>query len=193
MKGMDRYFTIYQEDLKKAGIKINLKEIDMTTMFKLGNERNFKIIPINFSGLRIPNPENSLESGTADQEGSTNWPGIKNKRIDELCKAYDTTFSIEARIKILREIDLIACNEFGIVFGWYPPYQRVAFQNKFGYPDGIIARDQDVISVLPYMWFNDPEKAIEYDSTVMNKSKTLPKGEEDNKYWLDLKEKKNAK
>jgi microcin C transport system substrate-binding protein len=193
MKGMDRYFTIYQEDLKKAGIKINLKEIDMTTMFKLGNERNFKIIPINFSGLQIPNPENSLESGAADQAGSTNWPGIKNKRIDELCKDYDTSFSVDMRLKILREIDMLACNEFGIVFGWYPPYQRVAFQNKFGFPDGIIARDFNVISTLPYMWFNDPEKALEYDAVVLDKNKTLPKGDEDNKYWQNLKEKKNAK
>jgi microcin C transport system substrate-binding protein len=193
MKGMDRYFTIYQEDLKKAGIKVNLKEIDMNTMYKLGNERNFSILPINFSGLAIPNPENSLASSAADQDGTTNWPGIKNSRIDELCKQYDTSFNVEARLKILREIDLIACNEFGIVFGWYPPYQRVTYQNKFGFPEGVIARDLNVLSSLTYMWFNDPEKAFEYDAAAADKNKTLPKGDEDNKYWLNLKEKKNAK
>jgi microcin C transport system substrate-binding protein len=192
-KGMDRYLTIFQEDLKKVGVKLNLKEIDGTTMFKLGNERNFKIIPINFDGLRIPNPENTLESSTANQDGTTNWAGIKNPKLDELCKAYDTTFDVKTRIKILREIDIIACNEFGYAFGWYPPYLRIAFHNKFGFPDGVIARNLSAISVLPFMWFNDPEKALEYDAAVLDKSKTLPKGDEDNKYWLDLKEKKNAK
>jgi len=192
-KGMDRYLTIYQEDLKKAGIKLDLKEIDAPVIFKMGNERSFKIIPINFSGLRIPNPENSLKSNTADENGTTNWPGIKNTKIDELCNAYDVEFDINKRIKILKEIDLLATSEFGIVFGWYPPYQRIAYQNKFGYPEGIIARNFDVITVLPYLWFNDPEKALEYDAAVLDKSKVLPKGEEDNKYWLQLKEKKNSK
>lgn len=192
-KGMDRYLTIYQEDLKKAGVKINLKEIDPPTMFKLGNERNFTIIPISFSGLRIPNPENSLKSSAADDNGTTNWPGIKNPKIDELCAAYDVEFDVNKRIKILNEMDILAVNEYGIVFGWYPPYQRIAFQNKFGYPEGIIARNFDVITVLPYLWFNDPELALEYDAAVQDKGKVLPKGEEDNKYWQQLKEKKNAK
>ncbi len=192
-KGMDRYLTIYQEDLKKVGIKLNLKEIDATTMFKLGNERNFKLLPITWGATQIPNPENTLKSTTADQEGSANWPGIKNPRIDELCTAYDTVFDIKTRINILRKIDILACNEFGYIFSWYPPYLRVAFHNKFGFPEGIVARDFSAITVLPYMWFNDPEKAAEYDAAVIDKTKTLPSGDEENKYWLNLKEKKNTK
>jgi|WetSurMetagenome_2_1015567.scaffolds.fasta_scaffold14650_2 microcin C transport system substrate-binding protein len=189
-KGSDRYLTIFQEDLKKVGVKLNLKEIDATTMFKLGNERNFKMIPINFDGQKIPNPDNNLESRSAVEEGTTNFAGIKNPKLDELCKAYDTAFDVKSRIKILREIDIIACNEYGYAFGWYPPYQRIAFHNKFGFPDWVISRNLGAIYVLPYMWFNDPEKALEYDAAVLDKNKTLPKGDEDNKYWLDLKEKK---
>lgn len=192
-KGMDRYLTIYQEDLKKVGIKLNLKEIDPTTLFKLGGERNFKILPVSWGSPQIPNPENTLKSSAADQEGSANFSGIKNKRIDELCEAYDTAYNINSRIKILRELDFVACNEFGYIFSWYPPYLRVAFHNKFGFPDGIVARDFNVITVLPFMWFNDPEKAAEYDAAVADKTKTLPSGDEENKYWLNLKEKKIAK
>ena len=193
MKGMDRYLTIYQEDLKKVGIKLNLNEIDGNTIFKLGNERGFKIIPINFAGLRIPNPENSLNSKTADENGTTNWSGIKNPKIDELCAEYDVEFDVGKRVKILKEIDFLATSEYGIAFGWYPPYQRIAFQNKFGFPDGVIARNFDVITVLPYLWFNDPEKALEYDAAVIDKAKVMQKGDEDNKYWLQLKEKNSAK
>ena len=186
--GMDRYLTIYQEDLKKVGIKINLKETDNTTLFKIGNERNFKLIPFTWSGFRIPNPESFLSSKTADDMNSVNWQGLKNKSIDELCAAYDTAFDIKSRIKILREIDIIAMNESCYIFGWYPPYQRVAFQNKFGYPEGIIGRNYTVLSSLPSMWFNDPEKALEYDAAVADKNKSLPKVDEENKYWQKLKE-----
>lgn len=192
-KGMDRYFTIYQEDLKKVGVKLNLKEIDQTTLFKLGNERNFKLIPTTWGGLRIPNPENYLKSSTADEIGTTNWPGVKNPKIDELCEAYDTTFDIKSRVKILKDIDILACNEFGYVFGWYPPYLRIAFHNKFGFPEGVIARNYDIMTVLPYIWFNDPEKAVEYDAAVADKSKTIQAGDEENKYWSNLKDKKSGK
>ena len=188
-KSMERYLTIYQEDLKKAGIKLNLKESDPTTMFKIAMEKSFTLIPVNFSGLRIPAPESFLTSAAADEEGSMNVQGIKNTGIDNLCIAYDTTFDISARIRILRDIDLLACGEFGIIFGWYPPYQRIAFQNKFGYPDGVIARNLDVISVLPYLWFNDPEKAAEYDAALQDKSRKIQKEDEENRYWLNLKSK----
>lgn len=192
-KGMDRFLTIYQEDLKKIGVKLNLKEIDATTLFTLGNERNFKILPVTWGNPKIPNPESTLKSSTADLEGSANFSGIKNKRIDELCDAYDTTYSVNLRIKILREIDILACNEFGYIFREYPPYLRVAFHNKFGFPDGIVARDFDAFFVIPFLWYNDPEKAAEYDAAVIDKTKTLSSGDEENKYWLNLKEKKNAK
>ena len=44
-KGMDRYLVIYEEDLKNIGIKINLKEIDLATSIKIGNDKNLLYYP----------------------------------------------------------------------------------------------------------------------------------------------------
>ncbi len=186
--GQERYLTVFQEDLKKAGVKLNLKQIDGATRFKLGNERNFTILVTAWTGLRIPNPESSLKSNTADQPNTTNWPGIKDKRIDELCDAYNVSFDKNERIKIVREIDSIACNYFGYGFGWYGPYQRIAFHNKFGYPKWMLPRTSDFLSI-PVMWYYDPEKAAEYDAALTDKTKAMPIPEVDQKYWLDVKAK----
>ena len=185
--GQDRYLTIYQEDLKKVGIKMNLRQIDGTTNFKLGNERNFSIITINWTGLRIPNPESSMGPGTADEPNTTNWPGIKDQRIDELCGKYNVSFDKTERVKIIREIDFIATSMQPYAFGWYAPYQRIAFHNKFGYPEWILSRTRDYL-VIPSMWYNDPEKAAEYEDAKKNTSMQLEKGEVDNKFWLNVKE-----
>ena len=185
--GQDRYLTIYQEDLKKVGIKMNLRQIDGTTNFKLGNERNFSIITINWTGLRIPNPESSMGPGTADEPNTTNWPGIKDPRIDELCGEYNVSFDKAERVKIIREIDFIATSMQPYAFGWYAPYQRIAFHNKFGYPEWILSRTRDYL-VIPSMWYNDPEKAAEYEDAKKNTSMQLEKGEVDNKFWIDVKE-----
>jgi len=186
IQGMDRYLTIFQEDLKKIGIKLNLKEIDGPTLFKLGNERNFTLLPINWTGPRVPNPTGMMESRMADIPNTTNWPGIKDKRIDELLQKYLETFSLKERVKILREIDYIACNIYAYIFEWYAPFQRIAYQNKFGYPEGIIGKYSDFLTATS-MWYNDGEKAALYDKAVLDKNITIPSGEVDNKYWLQQK------
>ncbi|MDD5361318.1 MAG: ABC transporter substrate-binding protein [Ignavibacteria bacterium] len=183
-KGSERYLTIYQEDLKKAGIKLNLKETDATTTFKLGGERNFSLLMINWQGLEIPNPESFAKSNIADEKNTTNWSGIKNKRIDELCDKYNVTFEKPERIKIIKEIDSILCNNFEYILMWYAPYQRLVFHNKFGYPDGILDKVSFLPSI-PVLWFNDPEKAYEYDEAVKDAKITLPSGEVENKYWIN--------
>jgi microcin C transport system substrate-binding protein len=189
--GQERYLTIFQEDLKKAGIKLNLKQIDGTTRFKLGNERNFTMLITAWTGLRTPNPESSLHSNTADKPNTTNWPGIKDARIDELCAQYNVAFDKKERIKILREIDAIACSYVGYGFGWTAPYERIAFHNKFGYPGWILSRTDDYL-IIPLMWYYDPEKAAEYDAAMKDKGKTMEIPETDSKYWLDVKAKEES-
>ncbi len=189
--GQERYLTIFQEDLKKAGIKLNLKQIDGTTRFKLGNERNFTILVTAWTGQRIPNPESMLKSNTADSPNTVNWTGIKDARIDELCNLYNITYDKKERIKIIREIDKIACSYFGYGFGWYAPYQRIAFHNKFSYPEWILPRTTDYLFTA-IVWYYDPEKAAEYDAVKSDPKKKIEVKEVDQKYWLMVKEKEEA-
>ena len=185
--GQERYLTIFQEDLKKAGIKLNLKQVDGSTRFQLGNERNFTIMVTAWTGLRVPNPESSLKSNTADAPNTTNWPGIKDSRIDELCDKYNVTYDKKERVKIVREIDGIACSYFGYGFGWYAPYQRIAFQNKFSYPEWILPRTNDYLFAC-VLWYYDPEKAAEYDMVKADPKKNIEVKPEDQKYWINVKE-----
>ena len=189
--GQERYLTIFQEDLKKAGIKLNLKQIDGATRFKLGNERNFTILVTAWTGLRTPNPESSLKSNTADAPNTTNWPGIKDARIDELCDRYNVTYDKKERVKIVREIDGIAVNYFGYGFGWYAPYQRIGFHNKFGYPEWILPRTTDYLFTC-IVWYYDPEKAAEYDAVKSDPNKKMEVQEVDQKYWIKVKEQEEA-
>ncbi|MBI5402228.1 MAG: hypothetical protein HY959_02410 [Ignavibacteriae bacterium] len=187
-KGMDRYFTVYQEDLKKIGIKLNLKEIDLTTTLKLGDERNFTLLPITWTALPVPNPEGSFKSGLADEKNNTNWQGIKDIKLDELCDRYAVTFNYIERVKIIRQIDKILTEYVGYILMWYAPYQRIVFHNKFGYPEGILGRINGSESAL-YLWYCDSEKISAYNDAINNAGKIIDKGEVDNKYWLLLKEK----
>ncbi|MCX6160374.1 MAG: ABC transporter substrate-binding protein [Ignavibacteriae bacterium] len=186
VKPQDRYLTVYQEDLKKAGVKLDLKEIDQMTVFKLGNERNFNLITINWSGLQIPNPESVMSSTSADSANTVNYSGLKDSGIDSLLNLYNISFGNEQRIRILKQIDSLAVNYYPIILGWYPPYIRIAFQNKFGFPECMIGRTSDE-TIAFTLWFNDPGKYAEYEQALTDKNIKLPVSDTDNKYWLDKK------
>lgn len=181
-KPMDRYLTLYQEELQKAGIKLNLKETDPTTTFTLGNDRNFTMIPMAWMGMIFPNPVTDLSVESADNKNTNNWPGVKDVRIDSLCKLYDVAYTKQEQINILREIDRIAYSYLPFMDTYYRAYRTMAFQNKFGYPDGIIGK-YDRYSYIYYYWYIDPDKYENYKKAINDKNIQLPKEELENDYW----------
>lgn len=192
----ERYLTIFQEDLKRAGIKLNLKQIDGTTQFKIGNERNFSMIMAAWGGQNPPSLEFNVISKTADDPNSTNWSGIKNPRIDELAKMYNTTFDKKERMKQVREVDSIIISIQPYVLGWYADYTRLLFHNKFGFPKWMVARFDDYYGgsepAIFSFWWIDPAKFELYEEALKDKSKQLPVGEVDEKYWVDVKKREEA-
>jgi len=131
----ERIFTPYQEELKNAGIKLDLKITDGNSLFKSGNERRFKIHYQAWSTGFFPNPETSVHSKYADPDNTVNFSGVKNDRIDELCEEYRVSFNPEEKIKIIKEIDKILSETVHVAWGWYSPFnRRILYWNKFGMP-----------------------------------------------------------
>lgn len=189
---LEQFLTIYQEDLKAAGIKLTLRQIDGPTNFKLGNERNFTILYAAWGGLVFPNPESSVKSNTADEPNTTNWPGVKNDRIDQLCDEYNITFDRQRRIEIIREIDGIQTSLVPYALAWYYPSNNLAFHNKFGFPKGMLSRTEDYYRSVPTMWFNDPDKDAQYSAARADRNIKMKIGPFESKYWMKIKELRDA-
>jgi len=192
----ERYLTIFQEDLKRAGIKLNLKQVDGTTQFKIGNERSFSIIPVAWSGQNPPSLDFGYISKTADDPNSTNWPGYKSDRVDELAIQYNLEYDKSKRVKMVREIDAIISAQQPYVYGWGADYTRLLWHNKFGYPEWYLSRFDEYYGPTDYgvfsMWWVDPKKNAAYEEAVKDKSKKLPVEEVDSKFWIDIAERENT-
>ncbi|MDW7997283.1 MAG: ABC transporter substrate-binding protein, partial [Bacteroidota bacterium] len=111
-KPIERFVTPYQQELRKAGIDLQLKFQDPNTLWLNAMERNFSLFFVNWTGLQTPNPETSLRSELADKNDNNNIEGFKNARVDQLCDMYDTAFSREAQIRIIQEIDSIVMSSY---------------------------------------------------------------------------------
>ena len=183
-KTSETYLTVFQEDLRKVGISLNLRLVTFATLIKLLDERKFDMVSIAFTGLVFPNPETSYHSSLADLNNTNNITGIKNQRIDEICDAYDGMFEVSERIAAIREIDGILASQYLYILQWYGPYQRIAYWNKFGHPLGYMSRIGDYRD-LPSLWWVDPAREQALTRALADSSITLEVDPTEDRYWLE--------
>ena len=188
-KTSETYLTVYQDDLRKVGITLNLQFVTPETLWKMEMQRQFDLVAAGWvvgSVFPIPTPE--FTSKFADEPNSNNISGFKNKKVDEICAEYDVTFDPKKRTELLRELDSLLTNEYHYIMEWYGPY-RVAYWNKFGMPKGTFSRLGDYVGSLapgiPQLWWIDSEKQSKLEQGLRNPSLKLEVGPTEDRYWLE--------
>jgi microcin C transport system substrate-binding protein len=181
----ERFFTVFQEDLRRVGITLNLRFTTFETLIKLLDDRTFGMASIAYTGELFPSPEANLHSRLADQKNTNNITGFKNARADAVIEEYQRTFDFDKRARLLRELDGIVTGEHHWILEWTAPYERFVFWNKFGTPEGILTRIGDYRDI-PSLWWIDSERSRRLDEARRSPSATLPQGDPDDRYWLEF-------
>jgi microcin C transport system substrate-binding protein len=187
----ERFLTIYQEDLRKVGITLNLRLVTFETLVKLLDERTFGMVSIAYTGELFPLPEANYKSELADQKNTNNITGFKNARADRVIEEYNKEFDLARRIPLLKEFDALITGEHHWILEWTAPYERVVFWHKFGYPEGYLTRIGDYRDI-PLLWWNDPARGRALDEARKSPTGTLAVGPSDSRYWLDFGERERA-
>jgi microcin C transport system substrate-binding protein len=183
-RASERFYTIFQEDLRKAGITLNLRYVTPETAFKLLDDQQFDMFGVAYGGGGpFPVPMQFFHSSQADQKASTNITGFKDKHVDDLLAQYDRELDVKKRAAILREVDGIVTSQHHYLLEWAAPYTRLVYWNKFGMPPGIITRLGDYRDP-PTLWWLDAEKNRRLEEAMRDPSKKLDVGPADDKYWL---------
>ncbi|MEO0292768.1 MAG: ABC transporter substrate-binding protein [candidate division WOR-3 bacterium] len=187
--GDTRIETIFQEDLKKVGIKLNIKKVTWAKHMRSLHEFDFKITGIGFSGSLFPDPEFVYHSKYADKKNSNNIWGLKNKRVDEICEEYSREFDINKRVKLLKELDSILVSQYMMAMFWYSDNVRILYWNKFGTPEFVLDRFSGSsyweLSPIKYWWYD--EDAHSRLKEAMKSNIPLPEKPKEVKYWLKYK------
>jgi microcin C transport system substrate-binding protein len=185
-RGFEKYYTIYQEDLRRVGINLNLRYVTPETAFKLLDEQQFDMFGVGYGGGGpFPLPSQFFDSAQADQKASTNVTGFKNQRVDEILSLYEREFDLNKRVALLRELDGIVTSQHHYMFDWTAPYERFLYWNKFGQPKGIITRIGDYRDAIS-LWWIDPEKNRQLEEALRDPSRKMEVGQTDDRYWLDF-------
>jgi microcin C transport system substrate-binding protein len=190
-KGSEIYLTVYQEDLRKVGITLNLRLVTFETQFKLMNQRQFDLALVAWGVGPFPDPEIEFHSRLADVNNSGNITGFKLKRIDEICDLYARTFDQSERVALMKELDGILTNEYHYILRIHAPAERIAYWNRYGAPAGHVTRMGDYYSSWSLgpgpdqLWWVDPQKARKLEEAMRDSSLKLEVGATEDRYWLN--------
>jgi microcin C transport system substrate-binding protein len=181
-----RFFTVFQEDLRKVGIALNLREVTAETAFQLKDQQKFDMICMFYGGgSPWPVPRQFYHS-SQDVIGGDNLTGFRSPKLDELVEQYDREFDLQKRIALMRELDTIVSAESHWILLWHSNYSRYLYWNKFGQPPGYTSRilEREVYDPIVYWWV-DPAKARRLEEARRDSSIKLDVGASEVKYWLD--------
>lgn len=181
-----RIVTPFQQDLQKAGIKVNFRTVDATTRFKMITEKNYSMSFMQWGGIIYPNPISSFHSNLAGAStSSNNITGFANARADELIDREQVTFDQAERVKILRELDSILVAENTYALAYHAPHIRIAYWNKFGMPEYTIGRISDWDAAFAQWWY-DADKAATVKKGRSDKSVKMEIAPLENRYWTNF-------
>jgi microcin C transport system substrate-binding protein len=189
-KSQETYLTVYQQDLQKVGITLNLRLVTPETSFKMKMQRQFDFAFGSWGvGNVFPIPKPEYHSSMAVIQNTNNISGFKDKRIDEITEQYEVTFDVQKRAALLRELDGILTRQYHYVMQWYAPAERIAYWNKYSYPAGTFSRIGDYEGTLApgilQLWWLDPVKQQKLEQAMRDPSIKLEIPPVEDHYWQE--------
>lgn len=181
-QGAERWLTVYQNDLKKVGITLNLRLVSYETQVSLMYERKFDLLDTGWVVPPFPDPDTEYRSSLADVPNSNNVTGFKDPKVDALLDQYNKEFDLKKRIALIQELDGTLTNSYQYVLEWDMPFTRLAYSYRLGHPDSYLTRIGDYFDILT-MWWVDPVKDAELNRAMMDPSVKLEVGPTEVRPW----------
>ncbi len=137
-----KYLTVFKEDASKAGVEINIKQIEWNSFVKLvTQEKNFEICRLCWSAVVDWDPKQIWHSESI--ENGSNFISYSNKLVDKYTDEALYVFDRDKRIEILKKVEqeiikdvpyLIFSYKEPIFYGYTDRIKRP--KDTFGYTIG---------------------------------------------------------
>ncbi len=138
-EGFDRILAPFERNLKKLGINITYRKVDVALYQRRSDSFDFDMIVNVFPQSQSPGNEliSMWHSSSADQEGSNNLIGLKDPIIDHLIEKVIYAPDRQALVTAVHALDRVLLHGEYVVPNWYSGTHRVSYWNKFERPETI--------------------------------------------------------
>lgn len=153
----ERVALYYKPSLERLGMTVNVRQVDTSQYINRLRARDFDMIISQWGQSLSPGNEQRdfWGSAAADQEGSSNYAGIKDPGIDALIEKVIYAKDREELVAATRALDRVLLAHDYVVPSWNYPNIRTARWNRFGHPSTL----PEYSFAFPDIWWWDAEKA----------------------------------
>ncbi len=154
-KGFERILAPFAKNLKKLGIQLNYRTIDVSLYQRRVDTFDFDMMVMSYPQSQSPGNElfAMFHSDSAERRGSYNVGGIVNSDVDKLVNKIVYSDNRQEMITASHLLDRILWNEFYLLPNWYINEHRIAFFDKFKMPDKLPKYYQPTDYVLKTWYF----------------------------------------
>ncbi|KYG69263.1 peptide ABC transporter substrate-binding protein [Bdellovibrio bacteriovorus] len=133
-KDTEKYYTMYREDLKKAGIDMELKYLEWNSFLKLVDEGNFDAVTMAWGGGSVdPDPKQIWHSASSVAGGS-NFIAYKNPEVDKLIDEARVEPNKAKRVAALKKVYAKIAEDAPYAFLFNDKYAFYANSSRMGMP-----------------------------------------------------------
>ena len=112
----EKYLTLYQEDLKQAGIKLSLKVLDWASFLRLIDDKNFDAVMLGWSGGSIDLDPKQIWHTESSQKKGSNFISYSNPKVDALIDKGRSQLNKKERIKTFQKVYRLIAEDVPYIF-----------------------------------------------------------------------------
>lgn len=162
----ERVLNPYAQNLKRLGIELNIRVVDMSQFINRMKSHDFDMTTLTIGQSQSPGNEqrDQWSSIAADMEGSSNYSGIKNPVVDALIDLIINAPNRAELVARTRALDRVLLNNHYLIPQWNIIDHRLVYWDKFEQPEIAPRFDRTFDTALMTWWIN-PEKAKRIDAS----------------------------
>jgi microcin C transport system substrate-binding protein len=155
--GFQRIAEPYKNNLKKIGVNLNIKVVQVAEYEERLRNFKFGMIVAGYPQSRSPGNEQRYMWGSeaAGTPGTRNYMGIKNPALDELIEQIVQAKTRKELIVNIQTLDRILTHQFYMVSHWYIAYDRAVYWNRFSRPKINPSQSSIANNILEWWWWDE--------------------------------------
>lgn len=145
---VEKYFTMYKEDLKKAGIEMDLKVVEWNTFMKSLDEQKFDAVSLGWGGGSLEGDPKQIWHSTSAKPGGSNFISYSNPEVDKLIDTAREELDAKKRAGMWKKIYKMIADDAPYAFMFNERYALYAHHKKIN-----MVKDTYKYAVGRYYWW----------------------------------------
>ncbi len=147
-RDVEKYFTLYKEDLKKAGIEMELKLVEWNTFMKSLDEQKFDSVSLAWGGGSLESDPKQIWHSGSSKNGGSNFISYSNPEVDKLIDTAREELDAKKRSAMWKNIYKTIAEDAPYAFLFNEKYILYAHDKKIA-----MARETYKYNLGRYYWW----------------------------------------